>query len=235
MDHQLERSDGWGLYLPLSGAAYTVLMVAAAAVFPMPPGGDVSAASQPTWLAAHHDAVIGQSYLRALAALAFIALAAAVAGACRRALPSDSPLPGVALAGGVTSGGLLLLGQAASLASALFVHGGGAVGTTRALGALQDGFLDMSAIPAIALFAATGATAVRTALLPRWLTVVTLLGVPFALLDAGSYDGGPLEAVGLLGLAYFLAWSLLVGVRLWLDARVAPAAERTTPALAVRS
>ena len=232
MDHQLERSDRWGRHLPLSGAAYTVLMVAAAAAFPMPPGGDVSAASQPAWLAAHHDAVIGQSYLRALAALAFIALAAAVADGCRRALPGDSPLPGLALAGGVTSGGLVLLGQAASLAAALFVHDGGTMGTTRALGALQGGFLDMSAIPAIALFAATGATAIRTHLLPRWLTVATLLGVPFALLDAGSYDGGPLEAVGLLGLAYFLTWSLLVGVRLWLDAHVTTTVEPTTPTLA---
>lgn len=233
MDHQLERHDRWSRYLPLSGAAYTVLMVAAAAGFPMPPGGDVSPAAQPTWLAEHHDAVIGQSYLRALAALAFIALVAAVADACRRALPRHSPLPALAFAGGVTCGGLLLLAQAASLAAALFVHGGGSVGTTRVLGALQAGFLDMSAIPAVLLFAATGATAVRTALLPRWLAVVTLLGVPFALLDAASYDGGPLEFVGLLGLAYFLAWSLLVGVRLWLDARVGTSVEPMEPALAV--
>lgn len=34
------------------------------------------------------------------------------------------------------------------------------------------------------------------------------MGVPLALLDAASYDGGPLAAVGIMGLAYFLVWSL---------------------------
>lgn len=208
-----------GRYLPLAGVAFTGLMVIAAAAFPMPPGGDVSPASNPGWLAGHVNAVIAQSYVRALAALAFLALAAAVATACRRALPERSSLPDVALVGGAFSTGLLLLAQATSLAAALFVHAGGAADTTRGLGALQNGFLDMSAIPAVLLFAATGITALRTGLLPRWLAVFSLAGVPFALVDAASYDGGPLESIGLLGLLYFLAWSLLIGVRLRLTHR----------------
>jgi hypothetical protein len=77
---------------------------------------------------------------------------------------------------------------------------------------LQNGFLDMSSLPAVLLFGAAGLAALRTALLPRWLTVVSLLGVPFALADAASYDGGPLESLGLAGLAWFLLWSLVTGV-----------------------
>lgn len=203
-----------GRYLPMSGVAFAALMVLGAAGFPMPPGGDVSAASRPGWLASHYDAVIVQGYVRALAAVAFLALAAAVAAACRRALPDSSPLPGLALVGGAFSGGILLVGQAVGLAAALFAHSGGSAGTTRALGQLQDGFLDMSALPGILLFAAVGITAVRTGLLPRWLAVASLAGVPIALLDAGSYDGGPLASIGLLGLLYFVAWSLLTGVQL---------------------
>jgi hypothetical protein len=76
------------------------------------------------------------------------------------------------------------------------------------------GLLDMSAVPAVLLFAAAGLTALRTGLLPRWLAIVCLAGVPFALVDAASYDGGPIESVGMLGLLFFLAWSLLVGVQL---------------------
>jgi len=54
----------------------------------------------------------------------------------------------------------------------------------------------------------------RNAEFPRWLTIVTALGVPLALVDACSYDGGPLAAVGIIGLAYFLLWSLTVAVQL---------------------
>jgi hypothetical protein len=54
----------------------------------------------------------------------------------------------------------------------------------------------------------------RTSVLPRWLAVVSLLGVPLAIADAASYDGGPLEALGLVGLAWFLLWSLVTGVLL---------------------
>ena len=84
--------------------------------------------------------------------------------------------------------------------------------------------LDASALPALLLFLAVGLTAVRTGLLPRWLGVLSLVGVPVALLDAASYDGGPFEAVGLVGLIFFLAWSLLTSVRLAM----------ATPALATR-
>jgi hypothetical protein len=197
--------------LALAGPAYAVLMVAGAAAFPSPRGGDDSPAGDPTWLAGHVDAVIAQSYVRAVAAVAFVAFAVGVAAACRRALPAPSPLPGLALAGGALSGGLLLLGQGVALAAALQVNQLPA-SAVHGLGGLQNGFLDMSSLPAVLLFGAAGLAALRTALLPRWLTVVSLLGVPFALADAASYDGGPLESLGLAGLAWFLLWSLVTGV-----------------------
>jgi hypothetical protein len=223
---------GWDRYLPLSGAAFTALMVAGAAAFPMPPGGDVSPAAKPVWLAAHYNAVIAQSYVRALAGIAFIALGVAVAAAIRRA--AGASLAGCALVGGTFSGGLVLLSQAVSVGAALFAHGGGNDDTTRALGSLQDAFLNLSSLPAVLLFGAAGAAALRTRLLPRWLTVVTLLGVPFALVDSASYDGGPFEPVGFIGLVYFLAWALVVGVQLFKAPRTTPDdAELPEPAFAV--
>lgn len=223
---------GWDRYLPLSGAAFTALMVAGAAAFPMPPGGDVSPAAKPVWLVAHYNAVIAQSYVRALAGIAFIALGVAVAAAIRRA--AGASLAGCALVGGAFSGGLVLLSQAVSVGAALFAHGGGNDDTTRALGSLQDAFLNLSSLPAVLLFGAAGAAALRTRLLPRWLTVVTLLGVPFALVDSASYDGGPFEPVGFIGLVYFLAWALVVGVQLFKAPRTTPDdAELPEPAFAV--
>lgn len=204
----------WQRMLALSGIAFTALTVLGAAAFPMPPGGDVSPASKPDWLAVHYNAVIAQSFVRALGAVAFIALAVAAGAACRRVLPGSSPLPSLAVIGGAACGTLLLLAQSVGLAAALYVHGGGSSDATRALGFLQNGFLDLSSAPAVLLFAAVGVTGVRTGVLSRWLTVFTMFGVPLALIDAASYDGGPLEPVGFIGLVYFLAWALLVGVDL---------------------
>lgn len=229
-----EPVSRWERLLPLSGAAFAVLMLLGAFAFPMPPGGDVSPASQPAWLAAHHNAVIAQSYVRGVAAVAFIVLAVAVAVAGRRALGERSPLPVAALIGGALSGALLLLSQAVSLAAALLAHAGGSAGTILALGKLQDSFLDLSSLPAVLLFGAVGLAARQSSLLPRWLAVLSLFGVPLAILDALAYDSGPLEAVGLLGLFYFLAWSLLTGVRLYLGwpARNRDAATAGSPARA---
>jgi hypothetical protein len=225
----------WERLLPLSGAAFTGLMVLGTVAFPMPPGGDVSPASQPAWLAAHYNAVIAQSYVRGLAAVAFIAAAVAVAFACRRALGENSPLPVAALIGGALSGALLLISQAVSLAAALFAHTGGSADTILSLGRLQDSFLDLSSLPGALLFGAVGLAALRSSLLPRWLAILSLFGVPLAVIDALAYDGGPLEAVGLLGLVYVLTWALLTGVRLYLgwradDRRTAAAESPLDPA-----
>lgn len=214
MPYEPHAPTGTDRYLPLSGVAFTALMIASGIAFPLPPGGAPSPASAPAWLAVHYNGVIGQSYVRALAALAFLALAAAVGTACRRGSSASSPLPALAVAGGLFSGGLLLAAQAVTLAAAMFVRDGGGADTVRMLGSLQTGLLNMSAIPAVLLFGATGVWSLRTGLLPRWLAIFSLLGVPAALVDAGSYPDGPLQAVGMLGLVYFLAWALLLGVRL---------------------
>jgi hypothetical protein len=216
--------------LPLAGVAFTAITVLGGVAFAMPPGGDVSPASKPSWLAAHYNGVIAQSYVRALAAVAFIALAVAVGAAIQRVVPATSPLPRLATFGGAACGTLLLLAQSVGVASALYVHDGGAAQTTRAMGDLQNGFLDLSSMPAVLLFAAAGAAGWRSGLFPKWLAALTLFGVPFALLDTASYDGGPLEPVGFIGLVYFLAWSLLIGVRLTAGGRkTAPLAARPDP------
>ena len=73
----------------------------------------------------------------------------------------------------------------------------------------------------------------------RALTGLTLLGVPFAVLDALSYDSGPLESISILGLVFFLAWSLLVGgallARPVTDLAVPAASVSTTATLAPAS
>jgi hypothetical protein len=170
--------------------------------------------------------VLAQAYLRGVAALAFVVLAVVVAAACTRALAAPSRLPALALTGGVCSGAFLLLAQGSAIAAALHVRAGGGADGVRALGALQNALLDLSSLPAVLLFGAAGLASLRTGLLPRWLTWATLAGAPIALADAASYAGGPLAAVGLVGLVYFLAWSLLVAVALTRADLAAPQGSR---------
>jgi hypothetical protein len=207
------ETSGWERWLPLGGPTYALLLVVAAAAFPAPPGGDVSAAAHPGWLALHTGPVIAQGLLRTAASLAFGVLAVGAAAACARRT-GPGVLPALALLGGGLCSVLMVAAQAASVASALFVRDGGSSDATRAIGALQSAFLDASSLPAALLFLAVGVVTLRHRLMPRWLGVVTLIGVPVAVVDSASYPGGPLEPVALVGLVYFLAWSLLAGVQL---------------------
>lgn len=196
--------------LAAAGLLYPVLTVAAFAVFPEPPGGDVSAAHDPAWLAAHTGSAIAQSYVRAVAAIGFIALSVAVA----RRLGGGRGLSQLAVAGGAACGCFLLASQAAVLAACLASRAHLDAATVRPFDVLNEALLSLSSLPAVLLFAAAAVGLHQAADAPRWLVVLTAVGAPLALLDALSYDDGPLAALGLIGLAYFLVWSLATAATL---------------------
>lgn len=206
--------------IPLAGVAFTALTVLAAIAFPMPPGGDVAPGRSPAWAANHAGALIAQGYLRAIAALAFVVLTIGIAAVIRCAGASRLAAS-AALVGGTASGLLLLLAQAAAIGSALAADDRTGTTVVRTLGYADDAFLTLSSLPAVVLFAAAGYWLLRKRLVPSWLAWATLAGVPFALVDAASYDGGPFEAIGVVGLAYFLLWSLAIGVSLFAGLRPA--------------
>lgn len=201
--------------LAIGGLGYPVLTLVGFAAFPEPPGGDVSAAHDPAWLANHTGSVIAQSYVRALAAIGFVLLAVALGHVVERLSATAARLVQL---GGVGCGLLLLSSQATMLAAAESSRAGVDGSVIRVLDGLQAGLLDLSSLPAVLLFAGAGTALLRFGALPRWFAVVTVLGVPLALVDALSYSGGPLDAVGPLGLVYFLLWSVTAGVVLLMRA-----------------
>lgn len=192
--------------LAATALAYPILTVVAFAAFPQPPGGDVSAAHDPTWLAAHTGAVIAQGYVRSLGALGFLLLAVALSVG---AGPVASRL---IVAGGAATTLLLLTAQGFVLAAAYGARDGVAYSVIRVLDPLNAAALDLSSLPAIMLFAAAAAALLDRVEVPRSLGWLCALGVPLGLLDALSYRGGPLASVGVVGLAYFLLWSLACGL-----------------------
>lgn len=183
------------------GLLYPLLNLVGFAAFPKPPGGDVSAAHDPQWLSGHINAVIAQSYVRAFAALGFIALSVAVAHAAGRSKI-------LIASGGVTCGAVLLAAQASTLAAAFAAHDHLAAASIRPLDSVNAALLSLSSLPAVLLFAAAGALFWQRRTVPRWLAGLTLAGAPLALLDAVGYDGGPLGGISILSLAFFLLWSL---------------------------
>ncbi len=221
----------WTRLLAASGLGFAALTVLGAVAFPMPPGGDVSPATKPLWLAAHQTPTIAQSYVRSLADLAFILFALVVAYTIRRRLDRATILPAVALVGGVLSGSLLLLAQATNLSAVLESRGGGSAAVVHTLGSLSDALLTLSSLPAALLFGAAGIAFLRTRLVPAWLAYLTLAGMPLAVLDAASYDGGPLETVGFLGIVYFLIWTAVTSIAL-LGKLASNETQANTPALA---
>lgn len=211
-----------------SGLSYPILTVIGFAAFPAPPGGDVSAAHDPQWLTGHTGSVIAQSYIRAVAAIGFIVLAIALARFVGGRDPRGRSLARVVTAGGATCGTLLLAAQTVTLSAALASRDHLDPSAVRLLDHVNAALLDMSSLPAVFLFGAAGVALLHQAV-PRWFAIFTVVGAPLALVDALSYDGGPLAAVGIVGLAYFLIWSLTAATYLSRQrTSVADAAELTT-------
>jgi hypothetical protein len=204
--------------LAIGGLAYPVLTLLGFVAFPEPPGGDVSAAHDPIWLSGHTGSVIAQSYVRGLAAIGFLLLAIALGRVVERLSATAARLVQL---GGAGCGLLLLCSQATMLAAASSSRAGVDGTAIRVLDGLEAGLLGLSSLPAVLMFAGAGAVLLRSGVLPRWFAVITALGVPLALVDAGSYSGGPLDAAGPVGLVYFLIWSTAAGIVL-LTQRDAP-------------
>ena len=191
--------------LPALGILYPVLTVLAFVAFPAPPGGDVSAAHDPGWLGAHLGPVTAQAFVRSVGALGFLLLCVAVSSWAAR------PWSRLLVACGAATATLLVLVQGAVLAAVLLTRArpGADLGV---LDSLDAALLDLSSLPAVAVFGVAAAAFLGAGRGSRALGLLSLVGAPLALLDSLNSAGGPLAWFGLVGLMYFLFWSLLAGV-----------------------
>ena len=172
-------------FLPLSGVLAGLLFVAVMVLTNGSPD-EADAAALTTWTQAHQGAAQVAGFAQALLAVAMAFFAVALRLALRSGEPGESTYSSVAFAGG-------LMVAAASAAWSVV--------TLATTSAIDDG--DDAAVPALAhlgsvswlpwlagsavLFLGTGIGAYRTATMPRWLAVTTLVLGGLCLTGVGGF------------------------------------------------
>lgn len=229
MSRFLSRFD-WSRLLLGGGIGYVFWMLAAGALFPEPPGGDVTAGHVPTWLAAHANTVMTQDVLRSFAALSGMAFALGVAMLLRSRLPERSPFPWLVLIGAFAQCLLVLVAQGVDMGEAVASSDPSLHPMIRFSSFVSDELLDVTGVCWALYLAAAGLGILQSGAAPRLLGVYALLIVPFQV--AGTF-------VPAVNAAYFLAPVAMLAGFIWLVAgsitflvvsrRGAPAAK---PALA---
>jgi hypothetical protein len=206
-------------FLPLSGVLTGVLFGAAILLTgPGLPSVTSDPAKRLTWLADHQGIASLSGFASAYAVVTLLLFASGIRQALRSGEPGESTYSSAAFAGGVLVATAIGLSSVSLLASAEAASkGNGAVVTT--LGFMDD----YSWVPFIAgaavLFLATGLGGMRTATLPKWLGIVTVVM-------------GVLCLAGPTGIAVYLLsplWFVVTGVVL---ARRGAAATASTTAVA---
>jgi hypothetical protein len=160
--------------LPVAGIAAAVLFTVYAIAGGSPPGPDASAANQVTWYASHDTRVIISGFAGGLFMIAMAFFATGIRQALRSGESSESTYSSVAYAGGLLAGFAVALwgwiGYAA--AQAAHDHQDTVVHTLGYLTAV--GWLPWVAATAVLMLGA-GLGGLRTAALPKWLAIVTVV------------------------------------------------------------
>jgi hypothetical protein len=226
ISNALDDTSIWERLTYASGALFVVLLIVAAVLFPMAPSAtDTSATHYAAWLVDHHDAVLGQAYLRGLAAVVQLVFIGGLASLLWRR-SGTRPLPLLLFGAGLLHTGILFVSNGALATAAIAARAGVDDSSLRTVGVFSDTVLTLEAFAEAVLFATAAALLLRTRAVPRWLGWFSFLGVPLAFVDAAGFLGSPVEFIGMLALFFSLVWFLALSVALLLDSR----AKSTVPA-----
>lgn len=208
-------NSNWDKALALSGIAFVGLFVLAlvlqgvlaSGTYPSPYESSDTITS---WVSNSHDALRAQSILQSLAALALIPFTAAVASYLRRNGDEGGALSGLTLGGGVLASATMLL----SALCAWILTRSAVEENVSVLRAVHDlAFMTGGPGHVMALSAVVGPgsiAALRTGMLPRWLSWLGLIAAAFSLLSAFALLLE--EASVLLPIGRLLAAVWIVGV-----------------------
>jgi hypothetical protein len=141
-----------------------------------PPGADAPLAEVRTYLVAAGDAAADGSFwigrgIGVLGIVGVIVFAVHVAGVIRERERDGGMLAGLALAGGVTTGAVLLASAVAQFAVVQRAGEGIDLQVARALLDVQLGLFVIAWLPLALFLAATATAGLRLSILPRWLAI----------------------------------------------------------------
>ena len=214
---------GWERIGAIAGGLFALTQIASALASGMlRPGIGASVHTIVAYYSAHQTRALVGDYVAAFGVFPLIWFLGGLRGALRRTEEIPGILSSVALAGGVTFAGVVLVSAAVDGGLAIGVENlGGDVGSVRALCDIAQLTRDVVAIPVAALVLATSLASFAGQLLPRWLAWG---GLGLAALEIASSilvfsrGGGP-AAVARLGIPLlFAVWILDVSVSMFLRA-----------------
>lgn len=209
-----KQPSPWERLALASGIVFVALLVAAAFLFPAPPGETGSPAHNPDWLAGHRTGALAQVYVRGLAAVVQLIFIGALVTVIRRTQGHLGTLALLTFGGGITHTLVMLVANTATATAAVAAGQGVDAGAIRVLGTFADTGLTLEALAEALLFGAVGLVVLRTRVAPRWVGWLGLVGVPLYLVDAAAFPGSPVEFVGFLALLFELGWFLAASLAL---------------------
>jgi hypothetical protein len=178
----------WVRRAPLISAVAFAALVVAGVIFlgAGSPNNDAPGAEIAKFYNAHEGRVLLGAWLFTLSTVPLLFFVTSVRAAIRRA-EGDRHLATAALAGGIAGIALLVACNAATMAAAMrvsFDKGVLDAQSAQTLWDLSSAFYVLSGVPMAVLVAAVAVAALHRALLPRWLSIVSLvialgLAIPF--------------------------------------------------------
>jgi hypothetical protein len=205
---------GGNRYLPLTGVAAVVLIIAGLGAGGSTPNGRASEAKVVAFYGKHGTAQAVSGVLVSLGALMFLVFAATFSARLQRVRAEPSGASALCLVGaGVLAVGLAILAGLSITLDDVAGHVGGSALQTLNVMANDAVFIFIITIGTSAFLIGAATAVLTTGVLPRWLGWLAILLALVAAIPSHIL-GGTLDHIGFLGFAGLGVWTLIVGLLL---------------------
>jgi hypothetical protein len=224
---QTERASRGERAAIASGIGFVVLLIGSAAIVPEEPGLQTPPAQLAEWFAAHRDAFLAQSYLRALTAFVMVVFIGGVIGVVRRARGRTDTLDLLAFGGALAFALVMFVSNIAGAAAATLAGHDGGTSTIRALDWLGKTMRYFNGISAALMVGAASAALLQARAVTKPVGWFGLVAVPIFLIGSAGFPGTQLEFLNAIAFPLVPLWPLVLSIALLIHTRTPrPATKR---------